>query len=367
LGLFGDPAGDWTRTAYALGLPLCPTLPGFSSYEESVHAMQRKLGPPTGQGGHPDNAWISGERRGVCFVAGGRTVVRQTQEGTEREHFTLWIAEIDPPLWMGLNCTFKKGGVLAKLFDVQSSTMNAWDPPRLQQLLSMRMNDGYDPWDVIGHAYDGGLKVELDDHAVRFERDGYALHPNTVGPALDGVTMIAERLKAARARLGPAPWEIDAANAWTPFASRFTLKLDRDRLRVHGVLEACKVDVRILGGAQPRTQLRVRFPNPLGIGLSLTQGRVSGLGKFFGVQDIELGDPAFDPVFVVKGGPEPVVRQVVHAQMRQELLAFANRGARVAVSDDRLEAWLPGILLQGRELDELLLRGMAVVRGFWRR
>jgi hypothetical protein len=367
VGLFTDVPGDWSRSAYALGLPLCPTLPGFSSYEESVHAMQRKLGPPDPRGGHPDSAWISGEKRGVCFVSGGRTVVRQTQEGSETEHFTLYIAEIDPPLWMGVNCNFRKGGAIARLFDIRTSTMNAWDPQRLQALLAVRMNDGYDPWDVIGRAYESGLKIEVDDHAVRFERDGYALHPNSIGPALDGAILIAERLKVARARLGPAPWEIDAANAWSPFAGRFTLTFDRERLRVHGMLEACKVDVRILGGAQPRTRVRVRFPHPLGIGLQLTQGRVSGLGKFFGVQDIELGDPAFDPIFVVKGGPEPVVRQVLHAQMRAELVAFVARGAQVSVFDDRLESWLPGILLRGQELDELLLRSMAVVRGFWRR
>jgi hypothetical protein len=202
---------------------------------------------------------------------------------------------------------------------------------------------------------------------VHFERVGYALYPQTVGSALDGVTMIAERLKAARAQMGPAQWEIDAANAWGAFAARYSLQFERPRLRVHGTLEGSRVDVRLVGGAVPRTLLRVRFPNPLGLGLLIRKGWVPGLAKFFGAQDIELGDAPFDQAFIVKGNPEPVVRQVVHAQMRQELLAFVARGATVQVEDDQMQAWLPGMVFDGQALDELLMRGMAVVRGFWRR
>lgn len=366
MGLFSDPAEDWTRTAYGLGLPLCQILKPFTP-EESVHAIQRRLGPPGQMGGHPDQMWISGERRGVCFVAGGRSVTRSTSEGTETERFMHWMAEIDPPLWMGLAANLRQGGVLSALFNSNTPQFNAWDPARMQQLFAVRANDGYDPWDLMGVAHRSGLKVEVDDHSVRFERDGYALGAQMVGQALDGVTMIAERLKLARARLGPAPWELEAATSWGAFATRYSMQFDRERLRVHGPLEGSKAEVRILGGAVPRTQVRVRFPNPLGLGLYVGLGQVSGIAKFFGAQDIEVGDPAFDQAFVVRGGPESVVRQVLHAQMRAELLAFAARGARVTVTDDRLEAWLPGMLFKGQELDELLMRGMAVVRGFWRR
>jgi hypothetical protein len=366
VGLFSDPAEDWTRTAYALGLPLCQILKPFTP-EEPVHAIQRRLGPPGQMGGHPDQMWISGERRGVCFVAGGRTVVRHTSEGTETERFMHWMAEIDPPLWMGLSASLRQGGLLTDLFNVNTRQVNAWDPGRLQQLFAVRANDGYDPWDLLSVAVQARLEVTVDDHSVRFERSGYALDPQMVGQALDGVTMIAERLKLARARLGPAQWELDAAAAWGAFATRYSMQFDRERLRVSGPLEGSKAEVRILGGAVPRTRVRVRFPNPLGLGLYVGLGQVSGIAKFFGAQDIEVGDPAFDQAFVVRGGPESMVRQVLHAQMRAELLGFASRGARVEIQDDRLEAWLPGMLFKGQELDELLMRAMAVVRGFWRR
>ena len=366
MGLFTDPAAEWTQAAYALRAPLCPIVKPFNPAEESVHTIQRRLGP-AGQGGHPDDHWISSERRGVCFVAGGRTVVIRTDEGPETTHFTHWIAEMDPPLWMGLAGKLAKGGVLSQFFETNTPQWSAWDPARMSALFAVRMNDGYDPYDVLQAAFHMGLKVEVDDHSVRFERETYALHPNSVGPPIEMVLTIAERLKAARLRLGPARWELDAAAIWGAFSARSGLAFDRDRLRLHGTLEGSRVDVRLVGEPTPRTALRVRYPKPLGLGLYVGRGQVAGLFKLFGVQDIELGDRAFDEAFVVKGNPESLVKQVVHADMRRELMGLAQRGLQVTVFDDHIDVVTPGMLLDGAKLDELLLRGMAVVRGFWRR
>jgi len=45
------------------------------------------------------------------------------------------------------------------------------------------------------------------------------------------------------------------------------------------------------------------YPKPLGLGLRLTrQGFFSGISKWFGAQDIEVGDSAFDDDVIVKGG-----------------------------------------------------------------
>ena len=366
MGLFSDPAAEWTQAAYGLGAPLCPIVKPFNPRDESVHAIQRRLGPP-GQGGHPDTHWISGERRGVCFVAGGRTVVTRSDEGTETTHYTHWIAEIDPPLWMGLHGKLKKGNALTRVFQSDAPQWKAWDAARLSALFAVRMNDGFDPHDLLMAAYEAGLEIEVDDHAVRIVRESYALHANTVGPPIDSVVTIAERLQAARLRLGPARWELDAAAVWGAFSARCSLAFDRDRLRLHGTLEGCRVDVRLIGEPVPKTLLKVRYPKPLGIGLFIGPGHVLGLFKLFGVQDIELGDPVFDEAFIVKGNPEAVVKQVVHAEMRRELMGLAARRLAVTVFDDHLEVSAFGMVMDGPALDELLLRGMAVVRGFWRR
>ncbi|HEY8089700.1 MAG TPA: hypothetical protein VIF09_17690 [Polyangiaceae bacterium] len=365
MGLFSNPAQDWTQAAVALRLPLCPVLKPFNVAEDTVHAIQRKLGPP-GQGGHPDQHWLSGEQRGIAYVAGGRTVTVSTSEGTETTRFFHWMAEVDPPLWLGLAVKLRPGNVLSQLFHVNNAQWRAWDPQRMQTIFSYVVN-GRPLHQMLADAAQNGLTVEADDHGVRFEREGYAFMPQLVASGLDGVTQIAEGMRAARALLGPARWELDAAAAWTAFGNKCGLKLDAPRLRLSGSLEACKVDVRLMGGVVPKTRLRVRYPNPLNIRLTIVPGNVPGILKFLGAQDITLGDPAFDQAFIVRGNPEAVVKQTVHAGMQTEILGLSRAGATVNLFDDHLDAWFPGLVLDLRRLDELLLRGMAVVRGFWRR
>ncbi|MGH7298306.1 MAG: hypothetical protein ACRELB_25425 [Polyangiaceae bacterium] len=366
MGIFTNVAQEWTQAAYALRLPLCPVLGPFNVAEDSVHAIQRKLGPP-GTGGNPDQHWISGELRGIAFVAGGRTVTVSTSEGSETTHFTHWLAEIDPPMWLGLRVRLLRRSAIAQFLGANVPQWNAWDPARLGTILGYPVG-GRRLGDLLVQQAEGGLTVEADDHAVRFEREGgYAVMPQLVGAGLDGVIQLAEGFRAARALLGPARWELDAAAAWTAFGAKCGLTLDCERLRLHGSLEGCKVDVRLLGGAAPKTRLRVRYPNPLNVGLFVGPGNVSGILKFFGVQDITLGDPAFDDAFIVRGNPEPAVRQMLHAGMRAEILGLARQGATVNLFDDHLDAWLPGLVLQMPALDQLLLQGMAVVRWFWRR
>ena len=65
-----------------------------------------------------------------------------------------------------------------------------------------------------------------------------------------------------------------------------------------------KVDTWSTGGKNSTTytRYRVRFPEPLRLGLKLTrQHFFSGITKLFGAQDIEVGDDAFDDAVVVKG------------------------------------------------------------------
>jgi hypothetical protein len=381
MSLAGEPDGDWTRAAQALGIALCPVVRFFDPMEGTVDSIRRHLGPP-GPGGHPDQHWMNGEREGVAFVVGGRTTNAPAEglalggfaaaQAMQQLHSTLWLAEIDPPLWMGLRVCMDRrsllpGSVIAQDVQQASSFVQAWEPARLQQLWSQRRNDGNDPWDLVTSAFQSGLDVQLDDHGVRFVRHGYALMPQSLAPPLEAITTIAQRLKAARAQMGPAPWEHAAAEAWTELARRHEMELDRDRLRAHAVLESCDVDVRLVSHVQPRTVLRVRFPNPVGLRLQIVPGHASRLPKFLGGQDVATGDRAFDEAFVVHGAPAPRVRETVHAQMRRDLLALAATGARVEVQDDHLEASLPGLCLEAAQLDELLTRGLAVVRGFWHR
>jgi hypothetical protein len=367
MGLFRDVGREWTQCAYALGMPLHPLTAPIEPVTDTVAAIHKRLGPP-GQGGHPDTWWMYGKRREIEFVVGGRTEVeRDSEGGTRTRHFTHCIAEIDPPLWIGLRALLDKGGLISQLFQTNAPQYAAWDPHRLQQLFAYRANDGYDPHEVLATAYESGLRAEVDDTSVRFTASAHVTDAPSIGSAIDGATLIAARLRAARARLGPAQWEIDAALAWGLCAGRHGLAFDKERFRASGLIEGSRADLRLLGGANPMTRFRLRYPQPLACTVRVTVGPPpSWLGQLLGVQDIELGDPAFDPLFVVKGQPEPAVRQLLGAHARAALVALASRGADVVLEQTRMDVRLRGMLFRVDDLDTLTAQSLAVIRGFWR-
>jgi hypothetical protein len=60
------------------------------------------------------------------------------------------------------------------------------------------------------------------------------------------------------------------------------------------------------------TRMRAPFVNPTGFRFLVYRKSIfSGLGKFFGMQDIEVNDPPFDDDFIVQGNDESRVRQLL--------------------------------------------------------
>jgi hypothetical protein len=89
------------------------------------------------------------------------------------------------------------------------------------------------------------------------------------------------------------------------------------------------------------------FPTPApGEGLRLSVSRANpftGIGKLFGMQDIEVGDTDFDRAFVVKGNDPERVRELLGGEsgtpLRQSLENLP--GISFGVSDDGREADVP--------------------------
>ncbi|MCC7495449.1 MAG: hypothetical protein IT204_24075 [Fimbriimonadaceae bacterium] len=74
------------------------------------------------------------------------------------------------------------------------------------------------------------------------------------------------------------------------------------------------------------TRLRAPYVNPEGFRFSIQRaGLLTGVAKWFGMQDLEIGDPGFDEGYVIKGTDEQRVRQ---------LFANANLRALVAAQPD---------------------------------
>lgn len=86
----------------------------------------------------------------------------------------------------------------------------------------------------------------------------------------------------------------------------------------------------------PITRLRAPYVNPDGFRFSISRkGLFSGIAKFFGMQDVEVGYPEFDDAFIIKGKNEsqlrvlladPALRQALEAQKEVELEVCDDEG-----------------------------------------
>lgn len=108
----------------------------------------------------------------------------------------------------------------------------------------------------------------------------------------------------------------------------------------------------------PITRLRAPFVNPEGFRFSIhRQGFFSGIAKFFGMQDIEVGHLPFDDTFVVKGNDESRLRLLFgDYRLRQALEHHPEAG--VEICDD--EGWFGPDFPEG--VDELRLQIVGIIR-----
>ena len=85
------------------------------------------------------------------------------------------------------------------------------------------------------------------------------------------------------------------------------------------------------------TRMRAPYVNPNGFRFTIyRKGFFSGMGKFFGMQDIEIGAAPFDEEFIIKGTDESQVRALLSHQKLRDLIA-AQPDIHFDVKDD--EGW----------------------------
>jgi hypothetical protein len=104
--------------------------------------------------------------------------------------------------------------------------------------------------------------------------------------------------------------------------------------------------------------MRAPYVNPEGFRFSIHRNGVfTNLGKLFGMQDIEVGDPEFDEAFVIKGTDEFKVRDLF-AEPKLRALVSAQPRIRLEVKDD--EGWYRSKL--PHDVDELLFHVHGVMK-----
>jgi hypothetical protein len=96
------------------------------------------------------------------------------------------------------------------------------------------------------------------------------------------------------------------------------------------------------------TRMRAPYVNPEGFRFTIyRRGVFSDVGKFFGMQDVEVADPAFDHDFIVKGTDEGRLRSLFSSAALRELVKNQPQ-IHLSVKDD--EGWFGAKFPEGVDM-----------------
>jgi hypothetical protein len=106
------------------------------------------------------------------------------------------------------------------------------------------------------------------------------------------------------------------------------------------------------------TRLRAPFVNKDGLYFKIYRtGFFSSVGKLFGMEDLEIGDPFFDESFVIKGNNQQKLTQLLSDRQLKELMHEQSR-ILLEIRDD--EGWFGPSFPDG--VDELYFCRVGVMR-----
>jgi len=108
------------------------------------------------------------------------------------------------------------------------------------------------------------------------------------------------------------------------------------------------------------TRMRAPYVNPEGFQFTIyRRGVFSDIGKWLGMQDVEVGEPQFDEDFIIKGNDDAKLRRLFADAKLRELVS-AQPTIHFCVKDDEDRFW------GGRnfppEVDELYFRVTGVIK-----
>ena len=106
------------------------------------------------------------------------------------------------------------------------------------------------------------------------------------------------------------------------------------------------------------TRLRAPFVNKDGLYFRIyREGFFSNVGKFFGMEDLEIGDPFFDDSFVIKGNNH---QQLIRLLPDQQLKNLIHEQPRISLEIRDDEGWFGPDFSGG--VDELYFSRVGVMR-----
>ncbi len=344
---------DWAAAAGQLGLTLGPAThrAPFAGDRPTIHMPMR------------------GARAGLPVEIGIKVVIRHG--ANNRRYRELWTyVRVSFPRSLDLGLAAHTTGFVGRAFqalagqtDVQvgdpeldaAYEIKAADPGLVARLFQVP----YLREALMWHAHHAPMKPWVGDGQVYASVKRVVTDPGALATTLDNLVDLARRVLAARAQIGPSEGERAVQEQWRQVAERRGLALDVEGTRMSGRTEGVYVEVDAQLVKQQRwTVFTVRFDRPLGASLKMTrQSSLHSIGKLLGMQDIEVGDPAFDARFLIKGSPPDRVRALLTPEVRARLAELSDRASALEVHDDRLEARVGWLVAQAADVDS----GLAMV------
>lgn len=166
--------------------------------------------------------------------------------------------------------------------------------------------------------------------------------------------------------IGLAHWRTRMKNmtdAWGAIARGHGLRMTPGSMlkgpRLGGRYKGHRISVHTVtrGGSKNRrtyTRFEMAFDKDLGLGLRLeSESAFSGVAKFFGAQDIQVGDAGFDNQVVVKGRDAEGIRAFLTPARRFHCLRFLTRNGRRSIHDRGVDIEIRGVVT-----DEMHVRAM---------
>ena len=106
------------------------------------------------------------------------------------------------------------------------------------------------------------------------------------------------------------------------------------------------------------TRMRAPYINPEGFRFTIYRKSIfSDLGKFLGMQDIEVSDPDFDEAFIIKGNDDSKVQRLFSDSTIRQMIQ-AQPGIRLEVKDS--EGWFGPKFPE--DVDELSFQVVGVIK-----
>jgi hypothetical protein len=132
--------------------------------------------------------------------------------------------------------------------------------------------------------------------------------------------------------------------AWTAAAEELGIQLEQANFlsspKMRGSIGGFGVTVETFSGGSNNntyTRYQVTYPS-LNMGLSLrSENPFTKITRFFGVQDVEVGDPRFDDTFQVQADSEEMIRSFLTPRRREALVRLIASYGNVVITDDTIK------------------------------